>query len=201
MGITVQRRWKNALFSNGWWSKSSSKFNSRISLQRSRKKNWKSFRFESSKFSLGDVLSRNSDDSSWNLCNIGRFCYSRYFLRWKSEERTLYNHHANRWNFHSVKRKRRQEKFWKISSCFFFSFGSFEIFKTIDPMTGRKGPSVGRVDILKTLLNYVISTFYPKVKKNFCFEKRKKTFVFRSDRRRISFERRKSLRSVFRRNC
>jgi hypothetical protein len=31
-------------------------------------------------------------------------------------------------------------------------------------MTGRKGPSVGRNDILKTLLNYVISTFYPQVK-------------------------------------
>jgi len=44
-----------------------------------------------------------------------------------------------------------------------FRFGSFEIFKTIDPMTGRKGPSVGRVDILKTLINYVISTFYPQV--------------------------------------
>ena len=33
-------------------------------------------------------------------------------------------------------------------------------------MTGRKGPSVGRMDILKTLLNYVIATFYPEVK--FC---------------------------------
>ena len=30
-------------------------------------------------------------------------------------------------------------------------------------MTGRKGPSVGRNDILKTLLEYVISTFYPEV--------------------------------------
>ena len=42
-------------------------------------------------------------------------------------------------------------------------FGSFEIFKTLDPMTGRKGPSLGRNDILKTLLNYVVSTFYPEV--------------------------------------
>jgi len=33
-------------------------------------------------------------------------------------------------------------------------------------MTSRKGPSVGRYDILKTLLNYVISTFYPEVKLN-----------------------------------
>jgi hypothetical protein len=30
-------------------------------------------------------------------------------------------------------------------------------------MTSRKGPSFGRIDILKTLLNYVISTFYPEV--------------------------------------
>ena len=42
-------------------------------------------------------------------------------------------------------------------------FGSFEIFKTLDPMTGRRGPSIGRNDILKTLLNYVVSTFYPEV--------------------------------------
>ncbi|CAF2391635.1 unnamed protein product [Rotaria sp. Silwood2] len=45
----------------------------------------------------------------------------------------------------------------------FIRFGSFEIFKPIDPLTGRKGPSVGRYDILKTLLNYVISTFYPEI--------------------------------------
>ncbi|CAF3777533.1 unnamed protein product [Adineta steineri] len=45
----------------------------------------------------------------------------------------------------------------------FIRFGSFEIFKTIDPMTSRKGPSVGRIDILTTLLNYVISTFYPEI--------------------------------------
>lgn len=45
----------------------------------------------------------------------------------------------------------------------FIRFGSFEIFKTIDPMTGRKGPSVGRYDILKTLTDYVISTFYREI--------------------------------------
>lgn len=32
-------------------------------------------------------------------------------------------------------------------------------------MTGRKGPSVGRNDILKTMLNYVVSTFYPEVRR------------------------------------
>jgi hypothetical protein len=59
-------------------------------------------------------------------------------------------------------------KIFKNNNMFYtikrFRFGSFEIFKTLDPMTGRKGPSVGRIDILKTLLNYVISTFYPEVK-------------------------------------
>lgn len=44
-----------------------------------------------------------------------------------------------------------------------FRFGSFEIFKPIDPVTSRKGPSVGRIDILQSLINYVISTFYPQV--------------------------------------
>jgi hypothetical protein len=43
-------------------------------------------------------------------------------------------------------------------------FGSFEIFKTRDSVTGRVGPSVGRVDILHQLLDYVTSTFYPEVR-------------------------------------
>ena len=42
-------------------------------------------------------------------------------------------------------------------------FGSFEIFKTRDPLTGRTGPSVGRVDILHQLLDYTIEMFYPEV--------------------------------------
>lgn len=42
-------------------------------------------------------------------------------------------------------------------------FGSFEIFKPVDEETGRQGPSVGRTDILKQLLNYTVSTFYPQV--------------------------------------
>ena len=42
-------------------------------------------------------------------------------------------------------------------------FGSFEIFKPEDENTGRQGPSVGRVDILRQLLDYTISTFYPQV--------------------------------------
>lgn len=42
-------------------------------------------------------------------------------------------------------------------------FGSFEIFKPRDSETGRVAPSVGRVDILHQLLDYVIETFYPEV--------------------------------------
>ncbi|RWS17722.1 selenoprotein O-like isoform X2 [Dinothrombium tinctorium] len=45
----------------------------------------------------------------------------------------------------------------------FIRFGSFEIFKVMDPMTGRRGPSVGRYDIFKTLLDYVVETFYPHI--------------------------------------
>ncbi|GBM25990.1 Selenoprotein O, partial [Araneus ventricosus] len=44
----------------------------------------------------------------------------------------------------------------------FIRFGSFEIFKTVDPITGRVGPSVGRYEILYSLLDYVIETFYPE---------------------------------------
>ena len=47
-----------------------------------------------------------------------------------------------------------------------FRFGSFEIFKTRDRVTGRVGPSVGRMDILHQLLDYVTSTFYPEVRCN-----------------------------------
>ncbi|GFS38767.1 protein adenylyltransferase SelO, mitochondrial [Nephila pilipes] len=45
----------------------------------------------------------------------------------------------------------------------FIRFGSFEIFKTLDPTTGRVGPSVGRHEILYSLLDYVIETFYAEI--------------------------------------
>jgi uncharacterized protein YdiU (UPF0061 family) len=45
----------------------------------------------------------------------------------------------------------------------FLRFGSFEIFKPVDEDTGRRGPSVGRLDILHTMLDYTISTFYSQV--------------------------------------
>ena len=52
--------------------------------------------------------------------------------------------------------------------CAYMSrFGSFEIFKTRDRVTGRAGPSVGRIDILHQLLDYVTSTFYPEVRSTY----------------------------------
>lgn len=42
-------------------------------------------------------------------------------------------------------------------------FGSFEICKTQDAMTGRTGPSVGNIDILSQLVDYTIKHFYPEV--------------------------------------
>lgn len=45
----------------------------------------------------------------------------------------------------------------------FLRFGSFEIVKGRDPETDRIGPSAGRFDITKTLLDYTISTFYPEI--------------------------------------
>ncbi len=72
----------------------------------------------------------------------------------------MYNHYTYSTNIYSVRKIFKENTFLIIK---LFRFGSFEIFKTLDPMTGRKGPSVGRNDILKTLLNYVTSTFYPEV--------------------------------------
>ena len=42
-------------------------------------------------------------------------------------------------------------------------FGSFEIFKPRDLVTGRVGPSVGLTDILHQLVDYVTENFYPEV--------------------------------------
>ena len=55
---------------------------------------------------------------------------------------------------------------------FFWSrFGSFEIFKTVDPLTGYQGSSAGRLDILHQLLNYTIDNFFPQVNYCFCFNR------------------------------
>ena len=48
----------------------------------------------------------------------------------------------------------------------FIRFGSFEIFKPTDPYTGRAGSSANisnKVEMLHTMLRYVIETFYPTI--------------------------------------
>ena len=51
----------------------------------------------------------------------------------------------------------------KFLSYCLFRFGSFEIFKPTDAMTGRKGPSVGNKELLHKMLQYAISSFFPEV--------------------------------------
>ncbi|XP_069119785.1 protein adenylyltransferase SelO, mitochondrial-like [Argopecten irradians] len=60
----------------------------------------------------------------------------------------------------------------------FLRFGSFEIFKPLDPETGRKGPSVGRTDILVQMLEYTIKTFYTDTWDNFKEDKQKMYLEF-----------------------
>ncbi|CAH8502104.1 unnamed protein product [Schistosoma rodhaini] len=45
----------------------------------------------------------------------------------------------------------------------FIRFGSFEISKSPDSITGRFGPSVGNLTIVSQLTNYVIQQFYPHI--------------------------------------
>eukprot|EP00112_Aurelia_sp_Birch-Aquarium-sp1_P017326 Seg400.8 transcript_id=Seg400.8/GoldUCD/mRNA.D3Y31 product="Selenoprotein O" protein_id=Seg400.8/GoldUCD/D3Y31 len=45
----------------------------------------------------------------------------------------------------------------------FLRFGSFEIFKPLDNMTSRKGPSVGNKALLHQMLKYSIETLFPEV--------------------------------------
>jgi len=45
----------------------------------------------------------------------------------------------------------------------FLRFGSFEIAKGTDPITGRHGPSEGRTDIIKLLLDHVCDTLYQDI--------------------------------------
>ncbi|KAM9754047.1 selenoprotein O1 [Menidia menidia] len=49
----------------------------------------------------------------------------------------------------------------------FLRFGSFEIFKQADEMTGRQGPSYGRDEIRGQMMDYVIETFYPEIQQNY----------------------------------
>lgn len=49
----------------------------------------------------------------------------------------------------------------------FFRFGSFEVCKPKDPETGRVGPCVGKLGVLKQLIDYTISSFYPDIQRDF----------------------------------
>ncbi|KAM3870073.1 selenoprotein O1 [Diretmus argenteus] len=48
----------------------------------------------------------------------------------------------------------------------FLRFGSFEIFKRADELTGRQGPSYGRDEIRGQMMDYVIEMFYPEIQQN-----------------------------------
>lgn len=49
----------------------------------------------------------------------------------------------------------------------FLRFGSFEIFKQADEFTGRQGPSYGRDEIRRQMMDYVIEMFYPEIQNTF----------------------------------
>lgn len=49
----------------------------------------------------------------------------------------------------------------------FLRFGSFEIFKQADEFTGRQGPSYGRDDLRRQMIDYVIEMFYPEIQRTF----------------------------------
>jgi uncharacterized protein YdiU (UPF0061 family) len=46
----------------------------------------------------------------------------------------------------------------------FLRFGSFEIFRGVDPHTGRGGPSAGNVELLRRLLDYCVDSYFAHVK-------------------------------------
>lgn len=60
----------------------------------------------------------------------------------------------------------------------FLRFGSFEIFKPTDEITGRHGPSVDRNDIRIQMLDYVITTFYPDIQEKYAESKTERNAAF-----------------------
>ncbi|KAL4219840.1 hypothetical protein ACF0H5_020251 [Mactra antiquata] len=63
----------------------------------------------------------------------------------------------------------------------FLRFGSFEIFKSMSAETGRKGPSEGNKELLITMLDYAIKTFYPQIWEAHSDDKEKMYFEFWSE--------------------
>lgn len=60
----------------------------------------------------------------------------------------------------------------------FLRFGSFEIFKSTDELTGRHGPSVNRNDIRIQMLDYVITTFYTDIQEKYAESKTERNAAF-----------------------
>lgn len=65
----------------------------------------------------------------------------------------------------------------RIASTF-IRFGSFEIFKPTDELTGRTGPSVNQNDIRVKMLDYVIGTFYPEIQESYPSDTVKRNAAF-----------------------
>ncbi|KAJ1161850.1 hypothetical protein NDU88_002331 [Pleurodeles waltl] len=65
----------------------------------------------------------------------------------------------------------------RIASTF-IRFGSFEIFKPTDELTGRTGPSVDQDYIRVKMLDYVIGTFYPEIQESYPSDTVKRNAAF-----------------------
>ena len=100
-------------------------------------------------------------DSSWCLCDVRYHDPQRHKLYRESHRGKGDYSDSNSPVVYTVKMTSNPPPRSPYIKC--LRFGSFEIFKTRDPLTGRSGPSVGRKDILVTLLDYVISAHYPEV--------------------------------------
>ncbi|XP_030646614.1 selenoprotein O1 isoform X3 [Chanos chanos] len=68
----------------------------------------------------------------------------------------------------------------------FIRFGSFEIFKQADELTGRQGPSYGHDEIRTQMLDYVIETFYPEIQQAHTDPVERNTAFFREVTRRTA---------------
>lgn len=65
-------------------------------------------------------------------------------------------------------------------------FGSFEIFKSPDEYTGRRGPSCGLDAIRGQMIDYVIEMFYPEIQQNFPDRTERNVAFFREVRTQVT---------------
>lgn len=68
----------------------------------------------------------------------------------------------------------------------FLRFGSFELAKAEDSITGRAGPSAGRHDLIQQMLDYVIATFYADATRDALTQEDKYIAFFRELARRTA---------------